>query len=279
LCPFFDPGAVAKAIDALPDTLAADESNWTLLYDYDGKPAWIWPHGQIPPSNLTTSADGNRRGGVGVSFGFDLNGALTVNAPDGAQPAQRSVPPTRYSDVLGQNAAVEAARDLIELPLKHADLFIRIGAKPSGHGIILAGPPGTGKTLLARAVAGECGAHIEIVNGPALLSKWVGETEAAIRDVFERAQKFAPAVILFDEIDSIAPSRSAESAQHHWSCSMAFAASPVAWSALWRGGVDRGRGGALEMLDSAFGVVHHRGVHIDDVGWFQIAQKDLALLT
>ena len=136
------------------------------------------------------------------------------NDPAGAQPAQRSVPPTRYSDVLGQNAAVEAARDLIELPLKHADLFIRIGAKPSGHGIILAGPPGTGKTLLARAVAGECGAHIEIVNGPALLSKWVGETEAAIRDVFERAQKFAPAVILFDEIDSIAPSRSAESAQH-----------------------------------------------------------------
>jgi transitional endoplasmic reticulum ATPase len=63
-------------------------------------------------------------------------------------------------------------------------------------------------------VAGECGAHIEIVNGPALLSKWVGETEAAIRKVFERAQQFAPAVILFDEIDSIAPSRSAESAQH-----------------------------------------------------------------
>jgi SpoVK/Ycf46/Vps4 family AAA+-type ATPase len=67
---------------------------------------------------------------------------------------------------------------------------------------------------LARAVAGECGAHIEIVNGPALLSKWVGETEAALRDVFQRAQKFAPAVVLFDEIDSIAPSRSAESAQH-----------------------------------------------------------------
>jgi AAA+ superfamily predicted ATPase len=121
---------------------------------------------------------------------------------------------TRYSDVLGQTAAVEAARDLIELPLKHADLFLWIGAKPIGRGIILAGPPGTGKTLLARAVAGECGAHIEIVNGPALLSKWVGETEAAIRDVFERAKKFAPAVILFDEIDSIAPSRSAESAQH-----------------------------------------------------------------
>jgi len=138
---------------------------------------------------------------------------LAANAPDSAQPAHRSVPPTRYSDVLGRNAAVEAARDLIELPLKHADLFLRIGAKPIGHGIILAGSPSMGKTQLARAVASECGAHIEIVNGPALLSKWVGETEAAIRDVFERAQKFAPAVILFDEIDNIAPSRSAKSAQ------------------------------------------------------------------
>jgi hypothetical protein len=213
LCPFFDPGAGAAAIGGLPDTLAADDSNWTLVYDYDGKPAWIWPQGQIPPSNLSSSADRNHHG-VGVSFGFDLAGAAKANAPDGAKPALRSVPPTRYSDVLGQNAAVEAARDLIELPLKHADIFLRIGAKPSGHGIILAGPPGTGKTLLARAIAGECGAHIEIVNGPALLSKWVGETEAAIRDVFERAQKFAPAVILFDEIDAIAPSRSAESAQH-----------------------------------------------------------------
>jgi len=122
--------------------------------------------------------------------------------------------PTRPASASTSTMSVEAAHDLIELPLRHADLFHRIGAKPIGHGIILAGPPGTGKTLLARAVAGECGAHIEIVNGPALLSKWVGETEAAIRDVFERAQKFAPAVILFDEIDSIAPSRSAESAQH-----------------------------------------------------------------
>jgi AAA+ superfamily predicted ATPase len=211
LCPLFDPGAVAVAIDALPETLAADDSAWTIVYDFDGKPAWLWPHGQIPPSNLSTSADGSHRG-FGVRYG--LNFSVAEAPDDGTQPVQRCVPPTRYSDVLGQNPAVEAARDLIELPLKHADIFLRIGAKPLGHGIILAGPPGTGKTLLARAVAGECGAHIEIVNGPALLSKWVGETEAALREVFARAQKFAPAVVLFDEIDSIAPSRSAESAQH-----------------------------------------------------------------
>src|ERR1039457_7194814 len=127
LCPFFDPGAVAAAIDGLPDTLAADDSTWALVYDFEGKPAWIWPHGQIPPSNLSSSADGGHRG-VGVSFGFDLTGAAATNAPAGEQPAQRCVPATRYAAVLGQNAAVEAARDLIELPLKHADLFLRIGA-------------------------------------------------------------------------------------------------------------------------------------------------------
>jgi hypothetical protein len=84
------------------------------------------------PDSALKSERQRRRGhrGVGVSFGFDLTGAGVGDAPASAQPAQRSVPPTRYSDVLGQNAAVEAARDLIELPLKHADLFLRIGAKP-----------------------------------------------------------------------------------------------------------------------------------------------------
>jgi hypothetical protein len=184
-----------------------------LVYDYEDKPPWLWPHGQTPPFRLSASAVGAHHG-IGIRYDLALPATAADEASAGDKHAQRSVPPTRYSDVLGQNAAVEAVRDLIELPMKHADLFLRIGAKPTGHGIILAGPPGTGKTLLARAVAGECGAHIEIVYGPALLSKWVGETEAAIREVFERAQQFAPTVILFDEIDSIAPSRSAESAQH-----------------------------------------------------------------
>ena len=215
LCPFFDPHAVGKAIEGLPDTLAADDSTWTLVYDFEGKPAWLWPQGEIPPSKLSTSAEGHaRHGGFGIRYELAVSTTGGTDDPSGSQVAPRCVPPTRYTDVLGQDAAVESVRDLIELPLKHAHLFQQIGAKPVGHGIILAGPPGTGKTLLARAVAGECDAHIEIVNGPALLSKWVGETEAAIRDVFERAQKFAPAVILFDEIDSIAPSRSADSAQH-----------------------------------------------------------------
>jgi hypothetical protein len=119
LCPFLDANAVAAAIDGLPDTLAADDSAWTMVYDFDGMPAWLWPHGQIPPSNLSASADGSRRG-IGIHYG--LNFSVAKAPDDGTQPVQRCVPPTRYSDVLGQNAAVEAARDLIELPLKHADM-------------------------------------------------------------------------------------------------------------------------------------------------------------
>jgi len=126
----------------------------------------------------------------------------------------RTIPSTRYTGVRGQDAAVDAVRDLVELPLRHADLFARVGAPLPAHGLILAGPPGTGKSLLARAVAGETGAHVEVVSGPALLSKWVGETEAALRGVFERARALAPAVVLFDELDCLGSSRASADAQY-----------------------------------------------------------------
>jgi transitional endoplasmic reticulum ATPase len=83
--------------------------------------------------------------------------------------------------------------------------------------VILAGPPGTGKTLLARAVAAECGAHLEIIAGPEILSQWVGGSEQALRDVFTRAEQQAPSLILIDELDSIASARSHADAQHQQS--------------------------------------------------------------
>ncbi len=96
-------------------------------------------------------------------------------------------------------------------------LFEAVGVTAKPSGVILAGPPGTGKTLLARAVAGECGAHLEVVSGPELLSPYVGATEQALREVFDRAARNTPSLILFDELDAIAPSRATADAHHQQS--------------------------------------------------------------
>jgi len=216
LCPHFDLEAVAAKIAALPDTLMPDDHNWITVYHFkDGKPAWVWPRDAALPPGLRDTRDSPwRSGGLNIRLDLGQGGQSDPDAPGTPTVPKRSIPPTRYSDVHGQDAAVEAIRDLVELPLKHADLFARIGARPRAHGAILAGPPGTGKTLLARAVAGECNAHIEFVSGPSLLSKWVGETEAALRGIFDQARKNAPSIVLFDEIDCMGMSRAAADAHH-----------------------------------------------------------------
>ena len=220
LCPHFNRETVMAKIDALPDVIEASTDGWITLYNNDGKPTWLWPaNAKIPPTLRTTKASLWRSGGLNIRVGFgkeiERGGDSTTGHLEAASSVpQRIIPPTRYADVQGQDKAVEAVRDLIELPLRHADLFALIGATPRPGGVILAGPPGTGKTLLARAVAGECGAHVESVSGPELLSKWVGETEAALRSIFERAKELAPAVILFDEIDCLAVARGSADAQY-----------------------------------------------------------------
>jgi len=216
LCPHFDLDAVTAKIAALPDTISPNDSEWITIYHFkNGKTAWVWPKDTALPSGLRDTKESPWRSGD-MNISVDLGQGRPPNSDASATPPPpvRSIPPARYADVHGQDAAVEAIRDLVELPLKHADLFARIGASPRAQGAILAGPPGTGKSLLARAVAGECGAHIEIVSGPSLLSKWVGETEAALRVIFERAREHAPAIVLFDEIDCLGTSRSAADAHH-----------------------------------------------------------------
>jgi transitional endoplasmic reticulum ATPase len=97
-------------------------------------------------------------------------------------------------------------REAVEWPLKHPEAFKRLGIDPP-KGILLYGPPGTGKTLLAKAVATESEANFVSIKGPEVLSKWVGESERAIREIFRKARQAAPCVVFFDEIDSIAPRR------------------------------------------------------------------------
>mmetsp|Transcript_6325 Transcript_6325/g.8834 ORF Transcript_6325/g.8834 Transcript_6325/m.8834 type:complete len:814 (-) Transcript_6325:131-2572(-) len=111
-----------------------------------------------------------------------------------------------YDDIGGCRRQMAQIREMIELPLRHPTLFKTLGVKPP-RGVLLFGPPGSGKTLIAKAVANETGAFFFLINGPEIMSKMAGESEANLRKAFEEAEKNAPAIIFIDEIDSIAPKR------------------------------------------------------------------------
>ncbi|MFZ0740206.1 MAG: CDC48 family AAA ATPase [Nitrososphaeraceae archaeon] len=116
------------------------------------------------------------------------------------------VPSITYEDIGGLGDAVGRVREMIELPLRHPELFKRLGVE-APKGVLLHGPPGTGKTLLAKAVANETNANFYTIGGPEIMSKYYGESEEKLRNVFEQAEKNAPSIIFIDEIDSIAPKR------------------------------------------------------------------------
>jgi transitional endoplasmic reticulum ATPase len=111
-----------------------------------------------------------------------------------------------YEEVGGLGREVKAMREIVELPLKHPELFARLGVEPHS-GILLYGPPGCGKTLLAKVIASESEANMYPINGPEIMNKYYGETEAKLRDIFKEAKNNAPSIIFIDEIDAIAPKR------------------------------------------------------------------------
>jgi transitional endoplasmic reticulum ATPase len=113
---------------------------------------------------------------------------------------------TMYENVGGLRIEVQRVREMIELPMKHPEIFQKLGIEPP-KGVLLHGPPGTGKTLIAKAVANESGANFFSIAGPEIMSKYYGESEQRLREIFEEAQKVAPSIIFIDEIDSIAPRR------------------------------------------------------------------------
>jgi len=119
---------------------------------------------------------------------------------------EKKLPEVNYEDIGGLNEVLPKIREMIELPLRRPELFEKLGIEPP-KGVLLFGPPGTGKTLIAKAVANEAGANFISISGPELVSKWYGETENNLRKVFEEAEKNAPSIIFFDEIDAIAPKR------------------------------------------------------------------------
>ena len=118
----------------------------------------------------------------------------------------RGVPQVTYEDIGGIHNEIKKVREMIELPLRHPEIFEKLGIE-APKGVLLYGPPGTGKTLLAKAVANESQAHFISISGPEIMSKFYGESEARLREIFKEAREKAPSIIFVDEIDSIAPKR------------------------------------------------------------------------
>lgn len=136
----------------------------------------------------------------------DFDYALRIVQPSAMREVLIEIPKVKWDEVGGLDEVKQALKEAVDWPLKNPESFKRVGIRPP-RGILLYGPPGCGKTYVAKALANEAGVNFISVKGPELLSKWVGESEEHVRDVFRRAKQVAPSIILFDEIDSLAPRR------------------------------------------------------------------------
>ena len=143
----------------------------------------------------------------------DFMEALKEVEPSAIREVFTEIPDVKWSDVGGLEEAKRVLKETIEWPLRYPEIFKQANTSPA-KGILLAGLPGTGKTLLAKAVANESEVNFISIKGPALLSKWVGESEKGIREVFKKAKQASPCIVFFDEVDAIAPVRGASADSH-----------------------------------------------------------------
>jgi len=133
------------------------------------------------------------------------NTELKIN-PKAVEVKEETIPEVAYEDIGGLQEEIKKIREMVELPLRHPEIFERLGVEPP-KGVLLHGPPGTGKTLLAKAVANETNSHFIVINGPEIMSKYYGQSEENLRKKFEEAEQNAPSIIFIDEIDAIATKR------------------------------------------------------------------------
>jgi len=143
----------------------------------------------------------------------DFDYAMRIVQPSAMREVLVEIPKVKWSDVGGLVEVKESLKEAVEWPLRNPDSFKRLGINPP-RGIMLYGPPGCGKTFIVKALANESGTNFISIKGPELLSKWVGESEQHVRDVFRRAKQVAPCIVFFDEIDALAPHRGGDSGSH-----------------------------------------------------------------
>jgi len=194
-CPEFSWKRVKKDIDELPNAINLDESS-----------VFEVKYSEIDPSKILgiKIRESKNKIGVGLGYGMDESGNVSL---------ERNIPSVRYSDIAAQDNALEEIKNIVQLPLVQREYFEQLGIEPQ-RGVILYGPPGNGKTLLAKAVASESNAHLEIINGPEILSMWHGQSEENLRNIFKRAKELEPSIILIYEVDSISPNRNKIIHQH-----------------------------------------------------------------
>jgi transitional endoplasmic reticulum ATPase len=144
----------------------------------------------------------------------DFRGAQREVTPSAMREVLIEVSHVKWTDVGGLNDPIQEVREAVEYPLSRSHVFEELDIKPP-RGVLLYGPPGTGKTLIAKAVASESGANFIAIRGPQIISKYYGESERAVRDIFKKARQVAPSIIFFDEIDALAPPRGSSGDSHY----------------------------------------------------------------
>src|ERR687884_820422 len=203
-CPILDLDSTAEIVARLPERIdPSRDQSWG--YKEDGDLSG-WKVVKTRDGREEAAPQEDREGLIERLARSVRSGGAGVAAASGSAPGSRNVPATRYEDVGGMRETIDLVRESVELPITHPEIFRKLHIRPH-KGILFYGPPGTGKTLLARAVAHESGAHFVAVSGPEILNKFWGQSEARLRSIFNEARQKAPAIILFDEIDSFASSR------------------------------------------------------------------------
>ena len=207
-CKYFDIIRVFERVEQLPDTIVVDED--------DEKCRWQYVFRKAPAGVNQTEIIGvelkreERRYSSGITVNInDLLSNKETGENEDEENEEKDIPSVTFADIGGLDSVIQQVREVIELPMALPDIFEYYHLVPH-KGILLYGPPGCGKTIIAKAIANEIKAHFISVKGPEILNKYVGQSEKNLRKVFEEAQSKQPAIIYFDEFDSIATRRDAD---------------------------------------------------------------------